>query len=64
MPRSSLRLKTRNDVLSASTLDQMPKQVACGYLCGNPFAFTVPDVDRTDHLVIIGAKIRWSPTEV
>ncbi|GAA1687855.1 dehydrogenase [Mycolicibacterium murale] len=43
-------------VFSASTLDQMPKQVAQGYLYGNAFAFTVPDIDRTDHLVIIGAN--------
>jgi anaerobic selenocysteine-containing dehydrogenase len=48
-------LKTRL-VFSASTLDQMPKQVACGYLFGNAFAFTVPDLDRTDHLVVIGAN--------
>ena len=48
-------LGTRH-VYSASTLDQMPKQVACGYLFGNPFAFTVPDIDRTDHLVIVGAN--------
>jgi anaerobic selenocysteine-containing dehydrogenase len=48
-------LGTRN-MFSASTLDQMPKQVALGYLFGNPFAFTVPDMDRTDHLVIIGAN--------
>lgn len=48
-------LGTRN-VYTASTLDQMPKQVACGYLYGNPFAFTVPDIDRTDHLVVIGAN--------
>lgn len=48
-------LRTRN-VFSASTLDQMPKQVALGLMFGNPFAFTVPDVDRTDHLVVIGAN--------
>ncbi|WP_199254337.1 molybdopterin-dependent oxidoreductase [Mycolicibacterium mengxianglii] len=48
-------LGTRN-VFSASTLDQMPKQVAQGYLYGNAFAFTVPDLDRTDHLVSIGAN--------
>ncbi len=48
-------LRTRN-VFSASTLDQMPKQVALGYMFGNPFAFTVPDIDRTDHLVVIGAN--------
>lgn len=54
-PQLVRALKTRN-VFSASTLDQMPKQVACGYLFGNAFAFTVPDVDRTDHLVVIGAN--------
>ena len=54
-PQLVRALKTRQ-VYSASTLDQMPKQVACGYLFGNPFAFTVPDIDRTDHLVIIGAN--------
>ncbi|AQA02660.1 molybdopterin-binding oxidoreductase [Mycobacterium sp. MS1601] len=43
-------------VFSASTLDQMPKQVAQGCLYGNAFAFTVPDLDRTDHLVVIGAN--------
>ncbi len=48
-------LGTRH-VYTASTLDQMPKQVALGYMFGNPFAFTVPDLDRTDYLVIIGAN--------
>ncbi len=43
-------------VFSASTLDQMPKHVACGYLYGNPVAFTIPDLDRTDYLVIIGGN--------
>ena len=41
---------------SASTLDQMPKHVALGYMFGSPVAFTVPDLDRTDYLVIIGAN--------
>jgi anaerobic selenocysteine-containing dehydrogenase len=41
---------------SASTLDQMPKHVALGLMFGNPLAFTVPDVDRTDLLVVIGAN--------
>ncbi len=43
-------------VYTASTLDQMPKHVALGYLFGSPVAFTVPDLDRTDYLVIIGAN--------
>jgi anaerobic selenocysteine-containing dehydrogenase len=41
---------------TASTLDQMPKHVALGYMFGSPVAFTVPDLDRTDYLVIIGAN--------
>ncbi len=48
-------LGTRH-VYSASTLDQMPKHVACGYLYGNPVAFTIPDLDRTDYLVIMGGN--------
>ncbi|MGX9788444.1 molybdopterin-dependent oxidoreductase [Mycobacterium sp. MMS18-G62] len=43
-------------VYSASTLDQMPKHVSLGYMFGSPVAFTVPDLDRTDYLVIIGAN--------
>jgi len=43
-------------VYSASTLDQMPKHVALGLLFGNPMAFTVPDLDRAHHLVVIGAN--------
>lgn len=48
-------LRTRN-VFSAGTLDQMPKQAASGYLFGHAGTFAVPDLDRTDHLVIIGAN--------
>jgi anaerobic selenocysteine-containing dehydrogenase len=45
-----------HQVYSASTLDQMPKHVSLGYMFGSPVAFTVPDLDRTDHLVVIGAN--------
>ncbi|GIE85300.1 molybdopterin oxidoreductase family protein [Actinoplanes regularis] len=48
-------LGTRN-VFSASTVDQMPKHVSCGYLYGSPFAIPVPDLDRTDFLLILGAN--------
>ncbi|MFC4533968.1 molybdopterin oxidoreductase family protein [Sphaerisporangium dianthi] len=48
-------LGTRN-VYSASTIDQMPKHVACGYLFGDPLAISVPDVDRTDYLLVLGAN--------
>ncbi|MDA2889748.1 molybdopterin-dependent oxidoreductase [Mycolicibacterium sp. BiH015] len=43
-------------VFSASTLDQMPKHVSLGLMFGSPVAFLVPDLDRTDYLVIIGAN--------
>ncbi|MEU6849473.1 molybdopterin-dependent oxidoreductase [Actinacidiphila alni] len=48
-------LRTRS-VFTASTLDQMPKHVSCGYLFGDPNAIPVPDLDRTDHLLLIGAN--------
>jgi anaerobic selenocysteine-containing dehydrogenase len=46
---------TRN-IFSASTVDQMPKHVSCGYLYGSPLAIPVPDLDRTDLLLILGAN--------
>ncbi|WP_248962423.1 molybdopterin-dependent oxidoreductase [Sphaerisporangium perillae] len=48
-------LGTRN-IYSASTIDQMPKHVACGYLFGDPLAISVPDIDRTDYLLVLGAN--------
>ncbi|MGW5352340.1 molybdopterin-dependent oxidoreductase [Streptomyces sp. NPDC004031] len=48
-------LRTRS-VFTASTLDQMPKHVSCGYLFGDSNAIPVPDLDRTGHLLLIGAN--------
>ncbi|RSS52696.1 molybdopterin oxidoreductase family protein [Streptomyces sp. WAC01280] len=48
-------LRTRN-LFTASTLDQMPKHVSSGLLFGDPFAVPVPDLDRTHHLLILGAN--------
>ncbi|MEU9981480.1 molybdopterin oxidoreductase family protein [Streptomyces sp. NPDC050856] len=48
-------LRTRN-LFTASTLDQMPKHVSSGLLFGDPFAIPVPDLDRTAHLLMIGAN--------
>jgi len=47
-------LGTRN-LFSASTVDQMPRHVSSGYLYGNPGAMPVPDLDRTDYLLMLGA---------
>jgi anaerobic selenocysteine-containing dehydrogenase len=48
-------LGTRN-IYSASTVDQMPKQVSAGLMFGTILSVPVPDVDRTDHLIILGAN--------
>ena len=48
-------LGTRN-IYSASTVDQMPKQVAAGLMFGAMLSVPIPDVDRTDHLLILGAN--------
>ncbi|WP_406461590.1 molybdopterin oxidoreductase family protein [Streptomyces sp. NBC_00111] len=48
-------LGTRN-VFTASTLDQMPKHVSSGLLFGDAHAIPVPDLDRTAHLLLIGAN--------
>jgi anaerobic selenocysteine-containing dehydrogenase len=46
---------TKN-VYSASTVDQMPKQVSAGLMFGAGLSVPVPDVDRTDHMLILGAN--------
>ena len=43
-------------VFSASTVDQMPRHVASGYLYGSGGSMPVPDIDRTDLFVCIGAN--------
>ena len=48
-------LGTRN-VYSASTVDQFPKQLASALMFGTGTTVPVPDVDRTDHLLILGAN--------
>ncbi|GGW49067.1 dehydrogenase [Streptomyces lucensis JCM 4490] len=48
-------LGTRS-LFTASTVDQMPKHVSSGLLFGDAGAIPVPDLDRTDHLLLIGAN--------
>ncbi|MDX5570157.1 molybdopterin-dependent oxidoreductase, partial [Streptomyces sp. ID05-04B] len=48
-------LGTRS-LFTASTVDQMPKHVSSGLLFGDANAIPVPDLDRTDHLLLIGAN--------
>jgi anaerobic selenocysteine-containing dehydrogenase len=48
-------LRTRN-IFSASTVDQFPKQMASALMFGSGATVAVPDIDRTDHLLILGAN--------
>ena len=48
-------LGTKN-VFSASTLDQMPKQLASGLMFGHWLSVGLPDLARTDLLLVIGAN--------
>ncbi|MFI9770058.1 molybdopterin oxidoreductase family protein [Streptomyces sp. NPDC052415] len=45
-----------HSLFTASTVDQMPKHVSSGLLFGDANAIPVPDLDRTDHLLLIGAN--------
>ena len=54
--RSLLQAVGTRQRYSASTVDQMPRQIAAAYVFGTPVSVPVPDLDRTDHLVIIGAN--------
>jgi anaerobic selenocysteine-containing dehydrogenase len=47
--------RTKN-IYSASTVDQMPKQVSAGLMFGGALAIPVPDIDRTDYLLVLGAN--------
>lgn len=48
-------LGTKN-IYSASTLDQMPKQLASGLMFGHWLSVALPDISRTDFLLVIGAN--------
>ena len=48
-------LGTRN-IFTATTVDQMPKQVSCAHMFGGALSVPVPDLDRTEHLLILGAN--------
>ncbi|HEX2914289.1 MAG TPA: molybdopterin-dependent oxidoreductase [Chloroflexia bacterium] len=48
-------LGSRN-LFSASTVDQMPKQVAAAMMYGAGLSVAVPDLARTDYLLMFGAN--------
>jgi anaerobic selenocysteine-containing dehydrogenase len=46
---------TKN-IFSASTVDQYPKQMAAALMFGTGTSIPIPDLDRTDFLLILGAN--------
>lgn len=54
-PRLLKALGTRN-IFSAATLDQMPRHVVSGLMYGHWMSVPVPDITRTDWLLVLGAN--------
>lgn len=48
-------LGTKN-FYTAGTVDQVPKHFSSGYLFGHALSIPVPDLDRTAHLLLLGAN--------
>jgi anaerobic selenocysteine-containing dehydrogenase len=48
-------LGTKN-IFSASTVDQYPKQAASAMMFGGGMTVAIPDLDRTDFLLVLGAN--------
>ncbi len=47
------RLGTRNH-FSATSVDQLPHHLVCWWLYGHQFLQPIPDIDRTQHFLILG----------
>jgi anaerobic selenocysteine-containing dehydrogenase len=44
------------NIYTATTVDQMPKYVSAGLMFGTNLSIPVPDLDRTDYLLALGAN--------
>ena len=54
--RPVLKAAGTRKIFSASTVDQMPKHVSAGLMWGRPDMFPLPDIDRTDYMLVVGAN--------
>ncbi len=54
-PRLARALGTRN-MFSASSVDQVPKMLSSGLMFGSWLSIAVPDIERSDFLLILGAN--------
>ncbi|MBW6495454.1 MAG: molybdopterin-dependent oxidoreductase [Burkholderiaceae bacterium] len=51
-----IRAVGSRNIFSASTLDQMPKQLSSGLMFGHWLSVPVPDIEHCDHLLVLGAN--------
>lgn len=51
-----LKMLGSRSIFSASSLDQQPKHLACGLMFGDPMSIPIPDLERTNFLLILGAN--------
>ena len=54
-PTFNRALRTKN-VYSATSVDQLPSHVASRHMFGHFFMIPVPDIDRTDYFLVLGAN--------
>ena len=55
LPALLKSLRTPN-TFSASSVDQWPHQLICAQMYGHQFLIPIPDVDRTDYFLMLGAN--------
>jgi anaerobic selenocysteine-containing dehydrogenase len=54
--RALYRAVGTHNIYTAGSVDQLPKHYSSGYLFGDPMSIPVPDLDRTQHLLLLGAN--------
>jgi anaerobic selenocysteine-containing dehydrogenase len=55
VPQLARVLKTRN-IFSATSVDQLPQQLASLLMYGHQFLIPIPDIDRTSFFLIVGGN--------
>jgi anaerobic selenocysteine-containing dehydrogenase len=54
--KAVLRGLGSTNLFSASTVDQRPKEISAALMFGGGLTIPVPDIDHTDHLLMLGAN--------
>ncbi|HJR18187.1 MAG TPA: molybdopterin-dependent oxidoreductase, partial [Actinomycetota bacterium] len=54
--RVLLRTLGTQNIYTATSVDQMPKHVSSAMMFGTALTIPIPDVDRTDHFLMLGAN--------